>query len=474
MKEEILSIGIDIGTSTTQLIFSSFMIENLASNYAVPRYSIVNKKIIYKSEIIFTPLLNKSRIDLEALKQFIQREYVLSGILKNNVKTGAIIITGETARKENADMVLKSLSGYAGEFVVATAGPDLESVLSGYGACTNLLSKNQNTTIVNMDIGGGTSNLSYFEYGQLKGVACLDIGGRLLKINKGTGEVTYIYSKLQKLACQHGITIKVGDKPDIKVIRDLCKLMVKVLAYSIHIIPPEEGFDKMFTNNGSPLSDDKIPKGITFSGGVGDCIYREYDTEPFEYGDIGVLLAKEIKNCSLFRELKRYPSKETLRATVVGAGMHTTKISGSTILYNEEYLPLKNLPIVYIEEDEMENIKYLLEHKVSIYDSEGSMRIAIAFSGKGYTSFRQIQRLAESIVKAWERIQNNEYPLIIIIEEDIAKALGNAMKSISPKNIEVICVDGIHVSTGDYIDIGKPIADGQVLPVIVKTLIFNQ
>ncbi|MDD3139438.1 MAG: ethanolamine ammonia-lyase reactivating factor EutA [Lachnospiraceae bacterium] len=472
MKEEITSIGIDIGTSTTQLVFSSFLVENLASDYAVPRFSIVDKQIIYESDIIFTPLLSRTEIDIKALKLFIQSEYKKAGIEKDHVKTGAIIITGETARKENADIVLKTLSGFAGEFVVATAGPDLESVLSGYGSNANQLSKDAKTSIVNIDIGGGTSNLSYFDHGLLKGVACLDIGGHLVKVD--SGQVTYIYPKLQELARKYDILIKEGDTIKMHMLRDLCKLMTKVLAASIHIIPSLDGFESMYTNDGNPLSPDLNPIGITFSGGVGDCIYRENDTNPFEYMDIGVILGQEIKNSPLFRKLEWFSPKETLRATVIGAGMHTTEISGSTISYSKEYLPLKNIPVIYIESQEIEDMQSVLKDKLATYWSEQSMPVAIAFHGKGLTSFKSIQYLADALIKGGERIILSDFPLIVITEEDIAKALGNALNSILSNNKPIVCIDSIHITTGTYIDIGKPIVEGQVLPVVIKTLIFNR
>ena len=129
MQETILSVGIDIGTSTTQLIFSRLTIENLASNYTVPRISIVNKEVIYRSGIHFTPLKSQTEIDAAQVKDIIRDEYRKADMRPEDLQTGAVIITGETARKQNANTVLESLSDMAGDFVVATAGPDLESIL---------------------------------------------------------------------------------------------------------------------------------------------------------------------------------------------------------------------------------------------------------------------------------------------------------------------------------------------------------
>ncbi|MGL5085887.1 MAG: ethanolamine ammonia-lyase reactivating factor EutA, partial [Clostridium sp.] len=155
MREELLSVGIDIGTSTTQLVFSKLIIENIASNFTIPRISIVDKEIVYRSDIYFTPLISLTEIDAEGVKDIVDTEYKKSGINKADIKTGAVIITGETARKENANDVLHTLSGFAGDFVVATAGPDLESIISGKGAGAHIYSKEHSTSVVNIDIGGG-------------------------------------------------------------------------------------------------------------------------------------------------------------------------------------------------------------------------------------------------------------------------------------------------------------------------------
>ena len=165
MKETILSVGIDIGTSTTQLIFSRLTIENLASSYMVPRIRIVDKEVTYRSEIYFTPLLSQTEIDAEKVKGIIEREYRKAGMKPEDLQTGAVIITGETARKQNANSVLASLSSMAGDFVVATAGPDLESVLSAKGAGADRISEEKRIAVANIDIGGGTSNIALFQKG---------------------------------------------------------------------------------------------------------------------------------------------------------------------------------------------------------------------------------------------------------------------------------------------------------------------
>jgi len=210
MREELLSVGIDIGTSTTQLVFSKLIIENIASNFSVPKVVIVDKEIIYRSEIYFTPLRSPTEIDGTKVREIIESEYKKAGIDKVNINTGAVIITGETARKENAKEVLETLSGFAGDFVVATAGPDLESIIAGKGAGAHVYSKEGRTGVVNIDIGGGTSNLALFDHGEVKDTGCLDVGGRLIKIDKDSGQITYLSEKMKELIQRMNLSLNVG------------------------------------------------------------------------------------------------------------------------------------------------------------------------------------------------------------------------------------------------------------------------
>ena len=179
MHEVILSAGIDIGTSTTQLIFSRLTLENQAVSYMAPQIDIVDKEVVYRSPIYFTPLKSAAEIDAEAVKGIVRREYAAAGMSPGEIQTGAVIITGETARKRNANEVLAALSDMAGDFVVATAGPDLESVLSARGAGADTLSKKRRMAVANLDVGGGTSNIALYQNGALRGTCCLDIGGAL-------------------------------------------------------------------------------------------------------------------------------------------------------------------------------------------------------------------------------------------------------------------------------------------------------
>lgn len=475
MHEVILSVGIDIGTSTTQLIFSRLTIENRASSYTVPRISIVDKEVVYRSKIYFTPLRSATEIDAEAVKAIVREEYKAAGMTPEDLKTGAVIITGETARKQNANDVLAALSDLAGDFVVATAGPDLESVLSARGAGTDAMSKENRIAMANIDIGGGTSNIALYEKGTLRGVSCLDIGGRLIKVQNG--KITYIFPKIQALAKKHGITVNVGDRADEAQLMKVCRLMAQQLAQALHLAPQDGDHAGLYTNDGKSLPDTPAVQAVTYSGGVADCVYQPDETDLFRYGDIGVLLGRAIRENEALNRIKRFQAVETIRATVVGAGTHATDVSGSTIRYDRSRLPLKNVPVLKVsQEDEasLEALKSSIRDQLPLYRPEGVMeQVAIAFTGENRTSFAEVQDLAAAIIESTKEVIESRYPLIVVVENDIGKVLGNALNVMLGNQKDVICIDSIHASSGDYIDIGEPVAGGQVLPVVIKTLIFN-
>ncbi len=475
LHEVILSVGIDIGTSTTQLIFSRLTIENRASSYTVPRISIVNKEVVYRSSIYFTPLHSATEIDAEAVKEIVRTEYRLAGMTPNMLKTGAVIITGETARKQNANEVLAALSDMAGDFVVATAGPDLESVLSARGAGADSFSKENRNVVANLDVGGGTSNIAVYEKGTLRGTCCLDIGGRLIKVDGG--RITYIFPKIQTLAAAHGIAIKAGDPADVAQLRRVCGLLADHLVKAIHLTQQDDEHFLLYTNHGSPLPDQPKIQAVTWSGGVADYVYNQPDTDLFRYGDIGILLGEAIQKHSALSQVEQYRAAETIRATVVGAGTHTMDVSGSTIFYAEGKLPIKNIPILKVpEEDEasLETLSASIISQIPLYKPEGKPeQIAIALTGRDRISFLEIQALAAAVINGTKEVIEGPYPLILVVENDIGKVLGNALNVQLDYKKDVICIDGIRALSGDYVDIGEPIAGGHVVPVVIKTLIFN-
>ncbi|MGL9927326.1 ethanolamine utilization protein EutA [Enterococcus sp. DIV2385] len=472
-KETLLTVGIDLGTSTIQLVLSELTVENFASAFTVPRISISDKKVIYRSDIIFTPLLNQSEIDAEPIKAFVAEQYRQAGIHKQDIQMGAVIITGETARKSNANNVLRALSGYAGDFVVATAGPDLESIIAGKGAGAQTYSETKRKPVVNLDIGGGTTNLAVFKDGEVIDTACFDIGGRLIKLDQQQ-KITYIAPKIQEIINKKGLTLHLGDQATEQNLLPIISELVAVLENSIGLGTQSPFYQLLVTNH--PLRKGEELPIVTFSGGVADCL-NTTSTNLFKYGDIGLLLGKYLRKSLIFSEKEVLESAETIRATVVGAGSHTAEISGSTIAYREQILPVKNIPILKLaQEDETLTVTELgqrIQEKLNWHRIEETPQIALAIRGMSNPTFADIQRYGQGIVEGLASLVAEQIPIIVMVDEDMAKALGHSLSAHLPKDYPFICLDSVKVENGDYVDIGLPVAEGAVLPVIVKTLVFN-
>jgi len=448
MNNSLMSVGIDIGTTTSQLIFSRLHISNQANPFTVPDYGIQEKEILYRSKIHFTPLLSEDRIDAEALRQIIDREYDKAGVDKSRVQTGAVIITGETARKENAGEVLTALSGYAGEFVVATAGPALESILAGKGSGAEEYSRRHKCKVMNLDIGGGTTNFATFDNGRLMDTGCLNVGGRLMKFRGG--KCYYMSPVLERYFTKAS--------PPEKVAQFLCEMLEQAVGLRegkeyVHFITDKEC-------EGASL--------LSFSGGVADLI-ADGPQDPFVYGDLGVLLGRAIRQSPLWKEDRRIPSGETIRATVIGAGLHTTELSGSTIFYNHIHFPLKNLPVAHFRYEDF----CARERQIPSIRSEmeriapGDDPCILSVKGIKNLKFRDLCDLADAIALSMEERAS----IFLAVEEDIGKALGQAVHSLLPHK-PILCVDGIRLPEHSYLDVGKPVAGGSVLPVVIKTLIL--
>ena len=447
MAESLISVGLDVGTTSTQLVVSELTVENQASGFSVPEMTISQRKIRYESPVYFTPLLGQDLVDGQGIREIVEREYRAAGITRDMVDTGAVIVTGETSRKENARSVLDALAEYAGDFVVATAGPDLESVLAAKGAGAVSFSADTGKQVLHMDIGGGTSNLAWIGEGKILETGCLNVGGRLIKYDE-SGKITYVSPVLD------GITdVNVGDPARETVLLSVAQALVQALEMAAGLREPTELLEKLWTREAGHVRE-LAPQGcvISFSGGVADCIDKQIPWQKF--GDMGPLLGRAIRESRLCAGEYRL-GEQTIRATVIGAGSHSAQLSGSTVFYRGVDLPLKNLPVVRLREDmPPEEIR----RKLAAQDTESVVAMT-GFSG----SYRQVKALAERIAAAFAGRR-----ILLAVEADMAKALGQALALKTEK--PVLCIDRVRLQDGDYLDVGAPV--GPALPVVVKTLIM--
>lgn len=451
MDKRLVSVGLDVGTTSTQMVVSELTVANQASAFAVPRLQIAERRVLYKSPVHFTPLADDRHIDAEKLRTLIVREYAAAGLDRSGVDTGAAIITGETSRKENARAVLQALAEFAGDFVVATAGPDLESVLAAKGAGALEYSRETGKTVLHMDIGGGTSNLALIQRGQIVKTACLNVGGRLLKMDDA-GKVTYISPVLRGLC-----PLQVGDVASREQVRHLTAQLTQALEMAAGLKPADVLLSKLWTQEtgaaAQPLCHGDAV--ISFSGGVADCI--ETPHKWLEFGDIGPQLGQSIRKSALCAGDYRLGT-ETIRATVIGAGSHATVLSGSTIYHKNIRFPLKNLPVIPIAYAActVETVRHALQRQ----DVAGILYI------------EQVKPLDYSAICALADVLVSAGCTCVATGQDMAKALGQAMALRLRSDAPCLCLDGLQLAQGDYLDVGAPI--GPAVPAVIKTLIFER
>ncbi len=483
----ILSVGIDIGSSTSHLIFSRLTLKRETSFFNMSnRFILVNREILYEGNIIFTPLLDRFNIDIEKVIEFCKKEYERAEITPEMVDTGAVIVTGETAKKENAAEIVKRLSSESGKFVSASAGPNFESTLGIMGSGIVEQSKRTQKNLMNIDLGGGTSNIAIASKGDVLSTSCINVGGRLLGIDKNfkiwrIDEPTEWIMKELKLRYSLGDIIPEEDV--LKITKEYAKALFEVMRG-----PASSKIAKllMMTDNIEIL----VPiDRYSFSGGVAEMIYdtnteKESNETSNPYNDIGRYLAEEIKHLIEENNLPLIEPENKIRATVIGAGAFSLSVSGSTCYYDESVeLPLENVPVVPINidskdlynEDKMNEFKEIISLALKNFSLiEGEDVFALYF--KDILIGSNIVALAKIIETALPNSIANNKLILVILRGDGGKMLGLTLKKNTSIKNNLFCLDELELEAGDWIDIGAPFQtqNRKAFPVTIKSLVFNK
>src|SRR5262245_31664146 len=153
------SVGIDVGTATSQIIFSRLVLRRLGRELS-SRFVVAERKTLYLSPVHLTPYAQgRERIDDQALGRFVDAAYNDAGLSPQNIDTGAIILTGEAIRRDNARAIADLFAAQRGNFVCASAGHNFEALLAAHGSGAVSVSAERECRVLNIDIGGGTTKL---------------------------------------------------------------------------------------------------------------------------------------------------------------------------------------------------------------------------------------------------------------------------------------------------------------------------
>lgn len=474
---ELTTVGIDIGSSTSHLMFSKIVLRRIGIHLS-SRFVVVERKVIWKSPILLTPYVKHYLIDSERLSQFIETSYQQAGFTPDDIDTGAVIITGEALRKENAETILGLFSSQVGKFVCATAGPNLEAMLSAYGSggVRESLAGGVVKTVMVVDVGGGTTKIAIARDGVVKETVAINVGARLL-VTDTQERLIRVEKAAEAIGEELGIEISLGRHISEASKQDVSALLADILFSVLERKPLTAIAERLMVT--SPLTFSDPIDLVIFTGGVAEYIYG---CEEGDFGDLGALLGQEIRyhSCSASFGIPMCDAEEKIRSTVIGASQYTIQVSGSTIfLPNESVLPLRNIRVIAPDLPTVEKltsaaIARAIEKTLFNFDIvEGEQPVALALHWDMGPEYSLLLALAEGIREAFRRSIKAGLPLIIVFDTDFGSVLGKILHRELKVNTEVVSIDLIHLNNFDFIDIGKKLPDVEAVPIVVKSLVFK-
>jgi ethanolamine utilization protein EutA len=427
----------------------------------------VDRKVIHRSDVILTPYSSERRINTDAIGKFIERSYAEAGWSPDDIDTGAVITTGEAARKENASAIVQLFSGQAGKFVCATAGHHLESLLAAHGSGAVALSRNPATPLVlNIDIGGGTTKLAVCRDGRVEETAALDIGARLISWDKA-GTIRSITRAGARVAKEAGVKIAAGDQRDERALDAIAE---KIADLALRI-PTGKDFDDASVWLTGPLAARGPFHALVFSGGVGEYVNGLQDAE---FGDLGLRLGRAVQRRLAEFEVLR--PVESIRATCIGASQYSVQVSGDTLFLSDPtLLPLRDLAAVAVrpETPNASAIADEIRRGIRRLDRDDG-RLALAVRWRHGSAYPALRELCAGIADGTRDHLGPQTPLVVVLDADLAGIVGQMLRDELGVRAPVICVDQIALSDLDFIDIGAVMPEESVVPVVVKSLAFSE
>ncbi|MEE8438353.1 MAG: ethanolamine ammonia-lyase reactivating factor EutA [Micropepsaceae bacterium] len=470
------SVGIDVGSSGTQVIFSRIKMRRLAEDLT-SRYYVVSRETLYLSPVALTPYISDTRIDDVALTKIIEDAYDASGLIPKDIDTGAVILTGEALRRENAEAIAGLLARQGGDFVCTTAGHNMESMLAAYGSGASRVSQEQDKRILNIDMGGGTTKLALVDAGRVIATAAIHIGGRLQVVDDN-----YKIVRLDPAGKEHarraGFDWNIGDTVDDAALDQVASVMAEALVSALGAGKIPEDVAELYLTD--PLEDLSGIDGIMFSGGVAEYVYER---ESRDFSDLGRRLGAAIRerlNANAF-PWPLLPAGECISATALGASEYSVQLSGNTSYISTPgtLLPRRNLQVLqphFHFEDKINPkafAKAIRTHRKTFEVEHHDAEIALAIQWSGAPSYERIHALACGIVDGLADKIAAKQPLYIMLDGDIAQTLGAVLREDCNVAVEILVIDGVLLTDFDYIDLGRLRVPSYTVPVTIKSLLFH-
>jgi ethanolamine utilization protein EutA len=466
----LVSVGVDIGSSTSHLVFSRLVLERVDN-----RYVVTEREVFHESDVLLTPYTaDLTEIDKAKLGAFIDKQYEMAGIDPMSIDTGALILTGVAVRRNNARAIGELFAAQTGKFVSVSAGDGLETTLAAFGSGAAARSLREKCRVMNIDIGGGTSKIAVCERGEIVEMTAIDVGARTLSFD-AEGKIVRIEEAARRFAAEVGLTLEMGAKPDEAKLDALIDRMAERLMECISA-------QKLSSETASllrvdALKNDKKPDAVTFSGGVSEYVYNR---QKAGFGDLGPKLAAAIlKRVTAWGPRLERPD-EGIRATVVGASQYTIQVSGSTIFVNPlDVLPVRNVPVITPDlplEDEELNVDALaasIQTALRRLDlHEGEQAVAMCYRWGGSATFRRLDDFVTGVRKGLSVHMGKGFPLVLVGDGDIGGLVGIHCLEEQKMTNPIVSIDGINLKEFDFIDIGAMLETSGAVPVVIKSLVF--
>jgi ethanolamine utilization protein EutA len=465
----ILSVGVDIGSSTSHLVFSRIVLERLDS-----RYVVTQRETFYQSDILLTPYASADAIDAEALGAFFEKQYENAMVDPDEIDAGALILTGVAVRRSNARRIGELFARQAGKLVAVSAGDNLETVMAAFGSGAVARSIRDRNTVMNVDVGGGTSKIAVCRDGEVVAITAVDVGARLVCTDEA-GRISRIEEAGRRFGEDLGLKLEIGGTLGEGDAKRLAERMADRLFDAMRGGSPQVGATGLLRLDS--LAYDGDIDAVTFSGGVSEYVYG---WEKASYGDLGSLLAAEIRQRVVGWGKPLEPPAQGIRATVIGASQYTTQVSGSTIFVSPlDVLPLRNVPVIApdfaLDADAVDAaavasaIGKALRH-LDLADAE--MPVAIFAPWRGSATFWRLDGFCRGVAAGLGELMARGLPVVLAGDGDVGGLIGIHFREELKLANAVVSIDGLELKQFDYIDIGEMLESSGAVPVVIKSLIF--
>jgi ethanolamine utilization protein EutA len=472
----LMTVGIDIGSSGTQVIFSRVNLRRMGEDLT-SRYYVVSRETLFQSPVALTPYQSEERIDDAALGAIIDDAYNAAKLRPEQIDTGVVILTGEALRRDNAQGIAAILSEQGGEFVTATAGHHMEAMLAAYGSGAARVSSDENKRILNIDIGGGTTKLGLVEKGKVVATAAIHIGGRLQVVENG--EIVRLDPAGKHHARRAGFSWSRGDVIDAADMQKVADVMADALVAALTARPMPHDVEHLYLTD--PIAELGHIDGIMFSGGVSEYVYER---EKRDFGDMGPQLGHAIRE-RIARSALPWPvlpAGECIRATALGASEYSVQLSGNTSYISAPgaLLPRRNLqvllpPFACEETIDPDKLAEAIRHHMTAFDiADTGREIALALRWTGMPAYDRLAAFAEGIKRGLAERVAKKQPLYIMLDGDVAQTLGHILRDELNVQSEILVIDGVVLWDFDYIDLGRIRMPSYTVPVTIKSLVFSE